>query len=46
LCAQRRDAYNRLVRLSCIPVSLYPELASGRMALGDWFRRAAALDES
>lgn len=31
------------MKLSCLPVSLYPELATGRMALGDWLRLAAAL---
>ena len=29
--------------LSCLPVSLYPDLSAGRLTLGDWFRRAAAL---
>jgi sugar phosphate isomerase/epimerase len=31
------------VRLSCLPVSLYADLSAGRLTLGDWFRRAAAL---
>jgi sugar phosphate isomerase/epimerase len=31
------------MRLSCIPVSLYPDLTSGRLALGGWFRQAAGL---
>ena len=31
------------MKLSCLPVSIYPELASGRMALGDWLRLAASL---
>lgn len=31
------------MRLSCLPVSLYPDLASGRLSLGGWFRTAAAL---
>jgi sugar phosphate isomerase/epimerase len=31
------------VKLSCLPVSLYPELATGRMTLGDWLRLAATL---
>jgi sugar phosphate isomerase/epimerase len=31
------------MRLSALPVSLYPDLASGRLTLGDWFRSAAAL---
>ena len=31
------------MRLSCLPVSLYPELAAGRLTPGGWFRRAAAL---
>ncbi len=31
------------MRLSCLPVSLYPEFAAGTLTLGDWFRMAAAL---
>jgi sugar phosphate isomerase/epimerase len=31
------------MKLSCLPVSLYPALASGRMSLGEWFRMAALL---
>jgi sugar phosphate isomerase/epimerase len=31
------------VKLSCLPVSLYPDLASGRLTPGDWFRMAAEL---
>jgi sugar phosphate isomerase/epimerase len=31
------------VQLSCLPVSLYPALASGRMSLAEWFRMAARL---
>jgi len=31
------------MKLSCLPVSLYPDLASGRRTLGDWFRFAAML---
>jgi sugar phosphate isomerase/epimerase len=31
------------MRLSCLPVSLYPDLAAGRLTPGDWLRRAAAL---
>jgi sugar phosphate isomerase/epimerase len=31
------------VKLSCLPVSLYADLSAGRLTLGDWFRRAAAL---
>lgn len=31
------------MRLSCLPVSLYPDLAAGRVSLGDWLRMAAAL---
>jgi sugar phosphate isomerase/epimerase len=31
------------VKLSCLPVSFYPDLASGRMSLADWFRIAARL---
>ena len=31
------------MRLSCLPVSLYPDLKSGRLTLGDWFRTAASL---
>jgi sugar phosphate isomerase/epimerase len=31
------------MRLSCLPVSLYPDFAAGRRTLGDWFRLAAAL---
>jgi sugar phosphate isomerase/epimerase len=29
--------------LSCLPVSLYPELASGRLSLAGWFQLAASL---
>lgn len=31
------------MRLSCLPVSLYPELSAGRWTLADWFRFAAEL---
>jgi sugar phosphate isomerase/epimerase len=31
------------MKLSCLPVSLYPDLAAGWLTLGDWFRLAAAL---
>jgi sugar phosphate isomerase/epimerase len=31
------------MKLSCLPVSLYPDLAAGRRTLGDWFRIAAGL---
>ena len=31
------------MKLSCLPVSLYPDLAAGRKTPGDWFRMAAAL---
>lgn len=31
------------MKLSCLPVSLYPDLASGRLTLGGWFRMAATL---
>jgi sugar phosphate isomerase/epimerase len=31
------------MRLSCLPVSLYPDLAAGRLTLDGWFRMAAAL---
>ena len=31
------------MRLSCLPVSLYPDLLSGRLTPGGWFRLAAAL---
>ena len=31
------------MRLSCLPVSLYPDLAAGRRTPGDWFRMAARL---
>ena len=31
------------MRLSCLPVSLYPDLLSGRLTPGAWFRLAAAL---
>jgi sugar phosphate isomerase/epimerase len=31
------------MKLSCLPVSLYPDLASGRLSPGDWVRIAAAL---
>lgn len=31
------------MKLSCLPVSLYPDLTSGRRTLGDWFRFARAL---
>jgi sugar phosphate isomerase/epimerase len=31
------------MKLSCLPVSLYPDLASGRVTPGAWFRQAAAL---
>lgn len=31
------------MQLSCLPVSLYPELSAGRMTLADWFAFAAEL---
>ncbi len=31
------------MKLSCLPVSLYPDLAAGRRSLDEWFRMAAAL---
>ncbi len=31
------------MKLSCLPVSLYPDLAAARRTLGDWFRMAARL---
>jgi sugar phosphate isomerase/epimerase len=31
------------MKLSCLPVSLYADLTAGRVTLGEWFRRAAAL---
>jgi sugar phosphate isomerase/epimerase len=31
------------MKLSCLPVSLYADLSAGRLAVPDWFRRAAAL---
>jgi sugar phosphate isomerase/epimerase len=31
------------MKLSCLPVSLYPDLRAGRLTLGDWFRTAASL---
>jgi sugar phosphate isomerase/epimerase len=31
------------MKLSCLPVSLYPDLSAGRMTPGDWFRMAGAL---
>lgn len=31
------------MKLSCLPVSLYPELTEGRRTLADWFRFAAEL---
>ncbi len=31
------------MKLSCLPVSLYPELSSGKRTLADWFRFAAQL---
>ena len=31
------------MKLSCLPVSLYPDLASGRRTLQDWFHFAAEL---
>jgi sugar phosphate isomerase/epimerase len=31
------------VKLTCLPVSLYPDLAAGRLALGDWFCTAARI---
>ncbi|MCC6946069.1 MAG: sugar phosphate isomerase/epimerase [Thermomicrobiales bacterium] len=31
------------MKLSCLPVSLYPELSAGRWSLADWFRFAAEL---
>jgi sugar phosphate isomerase/epimerase len=31
------------MKLSCLPVSLYPELASGRLTPGAWVRMAASL---
>lgn len=32
-----------IVKLSCLPVSLYPELTEKKRTLGDWFRFGAAL---
>jgi sugar phosphate isomerase/epimerase len=31
------------MRLSCLPVTLYPEFKAGKKTLGDWFRMAAFL---
>jgi len=31
------------VKLSCLPVSLYPQLAAGKTTVGDWLRLAARL---
>lgn len=31
------------MKLSCLPVSLYPDLAAGRLSLGAWFQMASAL---
>jgi sugar phosphate isomerase/epimerase len=31
------------MKLSCLPVSLYPDLSAGRMTPGDWFRMAGSL---
>lgn len=31
------------MKLSCLPVSLYPDFVAGRRTLGDWFRMAAEL---
>jgi sugar phosphate isomerase/epimerase len=31
------------MKLTCLPVSLYPEFVSGRMTLGEWFRMAARI---
>jgi hypothetical protein len=31
------------MKLSCLPVSLYPDLAAGRLTLGAWFRMAKFL---
>jgi sugar phosphate isomerase/epimerase len=31
------------MKLSCLPVSLYPDLAAGRMTLGQWFGMARSL---
>src|SRR5215213_5762823 len=31
------------MKLSCLPVSLYPELSAGQRTLADWFRFAAEL---
>lgn len=31
------------MQMSCLPVSLYPELSAGRWSLADWFRFAADL---
>ncbi len=31
------------MRLSCLPVSLYADIAAGRVGLADWFRLAASL---
>jgi sugar phosphate isomerase/epimerase len=31
------------MKLSCLPVSLYPDFVAQRCSLGDWFRMAAAL---
>jgi sugar phosphate isomerase/epimerase len=31
------------MKLSCLPVSLYPDLAAGRLTLGEWFHTARSL---
>jgi sugar phosphate isomerase/epimerase len=31
------------VKLTCLPVSFYPDLTSGHLSLGDWFRTAARI---
>ena len=31
------------MKLSCLPVSFYPDLAAGRLTLGEWLRTAARL---
>jgi sugar phosphate isomerase/epimerase len=34
---------NRSMKLSCLPVSLYPALSTGEMTLGNWFDLAVSL---
>lgn len=43
---QGRDPFESefvTMQLSCLPVSLYPDLSAGRMTLADWFAFAAEL---